>query len=267
MGAALPQDIDPAAELAAQPGQGDPGAAAEALKPILGLSPFVSKPEMLPQAIKAADEVWRVAAGQLPASQLLEGFRASNPAQFQSIVNNLAGYIEQVTGKKFGGEGSTPADPMQQRLSAIEQSVQQEQQQRAQAAYQGQVAQAHTKALELITAKTKGTFAEGSEGYLLAQCGARAGVGEAEMVQMILSGNTQRLEAAYKNVVADEVKRLKAFNANLIKQSRMLKNAVPAARGAQVNTPAPTGDAPPRKPGESNVEYATRLWNEGYGNK
>ncbi len=49
------------------------------LQNVFNVSDFVKSPQHVEQAIRAADEVWKVAAGQVPASSMLEGMRAANP--------------------------------------------------------------------------------------------------------------------------------------------------------------------------------------------
>lgn len=240
----------------------DPNAPAEpqipeAFAQALQISDFVKEPAHIAQAVAAADEVWKVASGQAPASALLEGMRAANPQGFEAVIGNLVPYIEQVTGKKFGDGPATPPDPNQARLSAIEQKFAEQEQERANAAWNQQVQAAHGKAMEFLTSKAKGTFAEGNEAYFLQQIGARAGVPEQEMVQMLLQGKTDKIEAAYKAVVKDETARLKAYNVNLIKQHRTLANGVPAVPGSNTVKP-PAAEFKPRD-GESTVQTVKRL--------
>lgn len=270
------------------------GAVPEAFRAALEISPLVSTPESVQQAVRAADEVWRVAAGEIPARQMLEGFRASNPDGFAAVVDDLAAYIGEITGesparsaqpsplealaashpqifaamqefvkKNTGVELGGAADPRDARLSAIEQQIAAEQEARGAAQWNERVNAARGKAIEFLSAKAKGTFAEGQEAYMLTLCGAKAGIPEAQMIDMILSGKTERLEAAYKAVVKDETARLKAYNANLIKQHRALKDGIPASGTGGGAKLAAVAGAPARKDGESDVAYATRLWQSG----
>jgi hypothetical protein len=279
MNAALPQD-DPAtpdpAAVAAQP-------SAE-FEPLLKVSPFVTAPEHVQSAIQAADEVWKVASGQVPARTLLEGLKTANPQQFDAIANDLREYLgvpqaevnpfdafkqsnpaefkqiadfyQQVTGKSIDG----PADPVQSRLSSLEQRIAREDQERQQAQYMQQVQTAYGKAMEFLSSKAKGTFAEGSEQYFLQQIGAKSGIPEQEMVQMLLQGKTEKLEAAYKAVAKEESARLKVYTKNMVKQYRTLSGAVPAVKGGATQS-AP--QAAERLPGESIAEHAVRVWKNG----
>lgn len=245
----------------AKPGEGEPAQVPEQFAAALAMSDYVKSPEQLQIAVSAADEVWKVAAGQLPARTLIEGFKSTNPQQYQAIVQDLTSYIEEVTGKKFGDGPALPPDPNQARLDAIEQRFAQEETIRQQQAWNQQVAVARTKANEFLSSKVKGTFAEGEEGYLLAQIGNKAGIPEQQMVQMLLKGDTAQLEAAYKAVVKDESARLQRYNQNLIKKHRTLSSAVPAVKGGSASTASNADLAP--KPGETAIQHATRLWNSG----
>ena len=83
------------------------------------------------------------------------------------------------------------------------------------------------------------------------------------LTQELLSGKTETLNKVLKAVQKDEIAVLKQYNANLIKQHRTLANGVPATKGGAVKAPAGS-TAPPRKVGESDIAYATRLWESGY---
>jgi hypothetical protein len=284
---------DPAAVTDPAQGAADPAAIPEAFRPALEISPFVTSPEGVQQAVRAADEVWKVATGQLPARTMLENFKTTNPQQYQAIVQDLSSYIQETTGQSLTGAASPldglktshpqvfsaiqqfvkqnagvdiggEADPRDERLSAIERTFAAEQEARQVAAWNEKVATARTKAIDLLSSKTKGTFAEGQETYLLQLCGAKSGIPEQQMIDMILQGKTEKLEAAYQSVVKEEVARLKTYNANLIKRHRTLASAVPAA-GAQASKAAPgKGKEMPIVPGESLAQRAERAQREGW---
>lgn len=241
----------------------DPNAIPDQFQQVLGISEFVRTPEALSQAVHAADEVWKVANGQASVANLLEGMRAGNPQGFERVVNDFAQYLEQITGRKLTDQAATPPDPNQARISRIEAEFARQQEERQAAQWNQQVNAARTKATEFITAKAKGTFAEGQEAYILQQCATKAGIPEQQMVEMLLSGKTDKLEAAYRAVQKEEVTRLQAYNANLIKKHRTLANGVPASKGAPARTPG-TNEAPSRKEGESDLAYSTRLWDSGW---
>lgn len=229
--------------------------------PALQISPFVTDANTLQQAVAAADQVWKVASGQNPASSLLEGMRAANPQGFQAVVENLVPYLEQVTGRKFTDQPATPPDPNQARLDALEAQVKADQQARQDAMWNQQVNAAREKAVSFLTEKSKGTFVEGMEQTVLQMVGAKAGIPENQMVEMLLQGKTEKLEAAYKAVTKDLAGLVKQMNANLIKKHRTLSNAVPAVKGA---APAKsTADFDAYLPGETAIQYATRQFNKG----
>lgn len=248
--------VDPAAPV-------ETPAVPEAFQQVLGISEFVKSPESVAQAVRAADEVWKVASGQLPVSGLLESMRGANPQGFETVISGLIPYIEQVTGKSFGGTPETPVDPREARLQAIEQRFQQEEQTRQTAAFNQQITKAREVGMNFLTEKAKGTFVEGQEQYIWNQIGAKADVTPEQMTQMLLTGKTDKLEAAFKSVQKDEATRLKAYNANLIKKHRTLGGAVPAVKGAPQGNRNASSEFPAYLPGESSVQYATRLFKEG----
>jgi hypothetical protein len=255
MNAGFPaDDTADASQAAEQP------AIAPDFQQVLGISEFVKSPEHVQAAVRAADEVWKVATGQVPARTMLEGMRAANPGGFERVVGDLVPYLEQVTGKKFGGAPDAPPDPNQARLDAIEARFAKEENDRQQAAYVQQMTKARDVATETITKLTKGTAFEGNEAYLLQQCAAKTNVSEKEMVDMLLRGFTKPLESALKTVQKEEAARIKQYNDKLIQNYRKLKNAVPATKGAPA---AAAKTAPAYLPGETPAQFATRVWNSG----
>jgi hypothetical protein len=283
-------EVAPAAPKPGEPGapaEGEQPPVPEAFAPALEISSFVKSPEQLQTAVRAADEVWQVATGQVPARQLLEGFKTTSPQQYQAIVADLkdylgvtgsaapqpgpldalkqanpdayaqiANFVEQVTGKPLEG----PADPMQARLSTIEQRFAQEEQARQAANVNQQISKAREVGVNFLTEKLKGTFLEGQTDYVWAQVGAKADVSPQQMTEMLLSGKTDKLERAFRAVQKDEATRLQAYNANLIKKHRTLANAVPAVKGGAAQ-PAAGADAKAQRPGESDNDWRMRLWN------
>lgn len=251
-----PAPVDPATP--------EPPAVPEAFQQALAISEFVKSPEHVQQAVRAADEVWKVASGQSPVSGLLESMRASNPQGFETVMAGLIPYIEQVTGKALGGTPEIPADPRDARLSAIEQRFQQEEQARQTAQFNQQIGKAREVGMSFLTEKAKGTFVEGQEQYIWNQIGAKADVSPEQMTQMLLTGKTEKLEAAFRSVQKDEATRLKAYNANLIKKHRTLANGVPASKGgAPVGNRNASSEFDAYLPGETSVQYALRQFNKG----
>lgn len=293
MKAGFPEEQPPA-------GQQPPaeGAIPEQFQAALSISPFVTSAESVQNAVRAADEVWKVATGEVPARQMLEGFKQANPQQYQAIVNDLADYISQVTGKTFGGQpqaspfdalktshpqvhaavmdfvkknagvelGAAP-DPRDARLSAIEQQFATEQQVREASAWNQKVAAAGKSASEFAVKTLANTFADGMAEQWLAPNGPvwqkaiQLGISEQQMMGELGSGKTALLEKAIRAVQKDKAAEIKAYNANLIKQHRALAGGVPAVKGGQSVSAA--GAASTRKEGESDIDYATRLWKEG----
>lgn len=291
MDAALPKDdaVDPNA----QPPDGQNAAIPEQFQQALEISPFVTSPESVQQAVRAADEVWQVATGQIPARQMLEGFKNTNPEQFQAIVADLKDYLgvtgaqpsplaelqqanpaafkqiadfyKATTGKDLGGA----PDPNQARLDAIEQRFRQDEENRQTAIINQQVDFARSKASEFIANATKNTFADGLTDRFVApgtgllwQKAQQMNIAPDRLTQELLQGNTATLDKLFKAVQKDEIAILKQYNANLIKAHRTLANGVPASKGGAVKAQSANGISS-RKDGESDIDYATRLWKEG----
>jgi hypothetical protein len=294
--AAMDGSADPAKQQAGQAAAVDAAAEIPAqFQEALKISPFVTSPEAVQTAVRAADEVWKVASGQLPARSLIEGMRESNPQQYSAIVNDLASYISEVTGQQFGGApqqagpldglkqanpqayqqvadlfqqltGSPldgPADPRDARLAALEQRYAAEENQRQVQAVQQQVTMAREKAMTYLGTLTKGTYAEGSEQFMFQQCASRVGVSPQQMTEMLLKGDTSKLEAAYKETQKELSGIFKGWAAGLIKKSRGLQAAVPAA-AAQTSKTAGSGKEMPIVPGESLIQRAERAQREGW---
>lgn len=296
MDSVLPKDdvaADPTLSDSAQSGE-----IPEQFAQALTISPYVTSAESVQQAVRAADEVWQVATGKIPARQMLEGFRNQNPAQFESIVADLkdylgvqgqqaqqaspldelkaanpqafqqiAQYYQQQTGKSLDG----PADPREARLQALEKRYQAEEEARNVAQWNQQIETARATATEFLNKTIANTFADGladrfltPNGGLLWQKAVSMNIDEGRMLNELRQGKTETLERVWKAVAKDEAAVIRRYNENLVKQHKTLKNAVPAQKGAAVsanNTPG----APARKVGESNVDYAKRLWESGFG--
>lgn len=257
--ASLTADIDKlaaedAVDLNAPPAE--VGAVPQEFQQALELSPFVTNPAQVQQAVRAADEVWKVASGELGAATLFEGLKGANPQRYQEIVNEAVQYIEQVTGKKFGGEAAAadPVEQLRQEIAADKvaqaQAIQQQQ-------YQGQLNQARGVAEKAVAAALKGTFAEGQEAWFLQRCAQVVKMPEQEMVKELNAGNTKPLEAAVKMVRAEEVKRFKQYTDNFIKQRGNLAKSVP---GTAVTPKSAASAEATMLPGETKTQFATRLW-------
>jgi hypothetical protein len=227
----------------------------------LTISPFVTNAQQMTQAIQAADEVWKVATGQLPARTMLEGFKAANPQGFDACISDLTQYIEQVTGKKFGGDAA-PADPVEQlraelaqKEQAQQEAVQQQQMQRAQV-------QASNVTFDFVKKALENTYFKGQEDYFARQVVAAMPNRDAAM-RSILNGDMKPLEAAIKSVKSAEIARWKAYNENFVKKGKTLANSVPATKNTP-RTAAPKGAEPKfRDPGfenETAAQFSKRHW-------
>jgi hypothetical protein len=223
----------------------------------LQISDFVRAPEHVEQAVRAADEVWKVASGQAPASGLLEGMRAANPEGFKAVIGDLIPYIEQITGRAFTDQPNKPPDPNQARLDRIEQQFAAQQTERQNAMLQQQVSRATELTAAYLAKTLKGTFAEGQEQRFMALMGQHLG-DRNKVMQEVLSGDTKSIEKAFRAAKAQETEALRAYNANLVKQHRALADAVPATKGSnRVRTPS--SDAMKPLPGETTAQTVKRL--------
>ena len=272
-----------------EPAPADPNAPADTEPAIPAewtqLSPFVTSQEQIPSAIQAATEVWSVMNGQASIKTLFDAAKQGNPAAFEKIASEAREYlgvqqsgpnpletlktekpevykavndfVTQQTGKGLEG----PADPREARLQAIEQRYAQEEQQRQQEAYQRQIVAADDAAHSFLTEKLKGTFAEGQNDHFIGLIAQKLGKNLQQSMQEILAGNTKSLEKALREVQKDETARLRKYNENLVKQYRTQKNMVPATKGAPV---AAKNGPPVKKPGESDTDFAKRVWDSGY---
>lgn len=297
MDGVLPKDEAAAAQN--QPADGQPAAIPQEFQAALEISPYVTSPEGVQQAIRAADEVWQVAAGQIPARNLLEGMRSVNPQGFETIVADLKDYLgvqaqpaqaqpspidalkasnpqayqqlatwwQQVTGKAI----DAGADPRDQRLAALEQRYAQEEEQRNIAAHNAQVERALGSASEWVNKTIAGTFAEGLADRFLApntgllwQKAQQMQIPAERLQGELLQGKTETLAKIWKAVAADEAAVIRKYNANLVKQHNTLKNAVPANKTSKVAPGKQVQGAPLRKEGESEMDYAKRVWDSGF---
>lgn len=202
---------------------------------VLGISEFVKEPAQMAQAVRAADEIWGVEAGKIPAHQMLEGFRARNPEGFSKIVQeNLIPYIEQITGKKLLDPGVAPASektPEQQRIDAIEQRFQDQHRVEQNRVIQQQVGQAHGILLQKADDAFKGTFLEGKAKDYLQQLAPHMGMSDEQATKAILAGNTAMIDKAVKSLVAHKEAEGRAYASWKIKESKTLRSALPAGKG------------------------------------
>lgn len=241
----------------------DPNAAAalpEAVTKALAISDYVKEPAHLEAAVMAAQELWDVSSGKVPAANMLEGMRARDPQGFEKLVlNDLIPYLEHITGKKLGGAEAAAADPMaemQAKLRELEQRPQIEAQQREQQQQQQQAETASRTAVEGFIKVGSGIFDGDTDGALngiLAQL-PKLGLTPAALMKEQLAGNTANLEKAYKAAEKTEMLRVKTMTARLVARNKALRNAAPGTKGSPVA--AISGDELPLDATrEEKVEY------------
>ena len=252
-------------ELGSDPQQPDPNAPQEipqAFQEALAVSDFVKSPEQVAQAVRAADEVWKVATGQIPARTMLEGFKDINPRQYEAIKSDLISYLEQETGKKFGGDANAPADPVE----ALRAEIRQKEQAQAEAVQQQQVQRAQVQAsnvtFNFVKKALENSYFSGQEDYFARQVVAALPNRDAAM-RAVLNGDMKPLEQAMKQVQRAEIARWKAYNDNYAKTRNKLANSVPATK----NTPRTQNAAGPepkfRDAGHENetaAQFSARHW-------
>lgn len=286
MSAVLPQD-----EPAQATTDGQTAQVPEEFQAALSISPFVKDAQTLQQAVLAANEVWSVAAGQIPARNLLEGIKQADPQGYESIVADLKDYlgvqgqqnqapnpiealktanpavfnaINQYVQQQTGQTLDAPQDPRDARLAALEAKYAEEQQQREIEAHNAQVEAASKKASEFMAQTIKGTFAEGLQDRFLAPGtgllwlkAMQLNIPADRMQAEILSGKTDTLKKVWSAVQKDEIHALRQYNKNLIAQHKKLANGVPGVKGAKVESK--TNGLPEYKDGETPGQYAVRI--------
>jgi hypothetical protein len=235
----FPKDDEPAAG-AVDPNAANAGAAMpEAVSKALGISDYVKDPAQLESAVRAAQELWDVASGKVPAASMLEGMRANNPAGFEKMVlNDLIPYIEQITGKKLGAPDPNAApDPvaeMRAKIADLERRPEIERQERE---LQQRVQSADTASRAAVEGWIKtgsGIFDGDTDGAIQAIAAQlpKLGIDVNKMMAEQLQGKTDLLEKAYKAAEKAELKRVKAATERLVARSKALRNGVPATKGS-----------------------------------
>lgn len=203
---------------------------------VMAISPYVKDAQQLTGAVHLADQVIKVQNGEAPISGLLENFRAQNSPAFEKMAReSLIPYVEQITGMKLmdptkAGEG-VQKTPEQERIDRIEAQFSQQEQQRQQAAYDGQVRQAQGVLLTAADTALKGTWLEGKGKDLLSQLAPHMGMNEEQATRALLSGNTAMVDKAVKAMMAQKEAEGKAYAKWKIAESRKLKTALPAGPG------------------------------------
>lgn len=218
----------------------------------LTVSPYINSPETLQGAIADSHLLHDIINGQQPVGNMLEGLRQNNPQVFQNIVNGLAQYIQQQTGYAFVDPKSMPqpenADPVQQRLQAIEQQFQSQERQRTEQAQQYRASQAQRVLLDHLTTSLKGSFLEGDEARALSLLGSKLGGNEDKIIAAIEKGDFKSIDAALKQVKRDETDLYNRYAKRIQAQRKATVDSLP-----KVDNPGTT--AAPRK---GNFDLSTR---------
>lgn len=217
----IPDEEEPASGEAAQPG-------AE-LKSYLEMSPYVTNAEQLQGAVNDSHLLWDVINGQQPAGNILEGLKTSNNEAWKSVVSGLAQYIAQETGFAFVDPKNLPqpenVDPMQQRISALEEMHRNEQQTREQQVITQRAQQANGTLRSHVESLVKGSFLEGED--LMPLLGAKLG-DPLKIIEAVEKGDFSKIDAALKAVKKDEAARYNRYAQRVAAQRKAVANAGPS---------------------------------------
>jgi|SRR5882762_23730 len=245
----------------------DAGQVPEAFKEALGISDWVKEPADVAQAVRAADEIWKVSAGDAHVATLFEGLRGSNPERFNSIIPEAISYIEQITGKKFGGEGA-PEVQVDPALKALQDEVKQMrtvEQQRTEQAQQAYVNEQNQKISQSLQSKVsevaKGTFLEQDANLfqnVLQRLDAMK-VSPAKIAADVAKGDFTDIEKAYKAYARETLAQVKAHSANVKSHYQRLRNTAPAAAGSQAGSGKSNNGMPNRADFPEGPD-GTRAW-------
>ena len=257
----FPKDAEPAAAVV------DPNAPAaavpEEITRALAVSEYVKDASHLENAVRAADEVFQVQLGKIPAHQMLEGFRAREPQQFEKIVReSLIPYIEHLTGLKLGGAAAAAADPMvtmQQELDHLKGQPQRDEEQRVATANRNEADTLTRTHVEDLITKGTGIFDGATDDAITAMAAQlkTLGIDANKLMAGVRAGATsaiQDLERAYKAAEKAEMAKVKTMGIRLIARSKQIKAALPPGKG----NPAPdavVGELPANATREQMVAY------------
>lgn len=239
----------------------------DTFKESLEISDWVKDPADVAQAVRAADEIWKVSAGEAHVATLFEGLRSGNPERFNSIIPEAIQYIEQITGKKFGDEGApeTQVDPALKALQDEVRGMRTQEQARAQQAEQAYVQEQNNKISQTMSARVaevaKGTFLE-SDANLFQNVLQRldaAKVSPAKIAADVAKGDFTDIEKAYKAYARDTLNQVKAHSANVKAHYARLRNTSPAAAGSGAGRAPSTNGQPNRADFPEGAE-GTRAW-------
>lgn len=243
----FPKDEEPAADVP------DPNAAApavsEAMQKAFAVSEYVKDESQVENAIRAADEVFNVQLGKIPAHQMLEGFRARSPEQFEKVVrDSLIPYIEHLTGQKLGGAQGEAPDPLKtlqaevERLKGEPARMEAERQAVADRNQADTLTNSH---VEGLIKASSGVFDDATNDAINAMAAQlpKLGINPNQLMADVRAGKTADLDRAFKAAEKAQLTRLKTMGGRLIARSKTLKAALPPGKGNPAAAAAP-GELP-----------------------
>lgn len=239
----------------------------DTFKESLEISDWVKDPADVAQAVRAADEIWKVSAGEAHVATLFEGLRSGNPERFNSIIPEAIQYIEQITGQKFGGQGApeTQVDPALKALQDEVRGMRTQEQARAQQAEQAYVQEQNQKVSQSLSSRVsevaKGTFLEGDPNLFnnVLQKLDQLKVSPAVIAANVAKGDFTDIEKAYKAYARDTLAQVKAHSANVKAHYARLRNTSPAAAGSGARS-APSTNGLPNRADFPAGEEGRRAW-------
>lgn len=238
-----------------------PAVVAPEVSRALSVSEYVKDASQLENAVRAADEVFQVQTGKIPAHQMLEGFRARDPQGFEKIVTeSLVPYLEHILGKKFGDGAAAAPDPlktMEAKIAELEARPALEAQQRQ---FQQERQQADTATRTHVDSLIKagsGIFDGATDDAISAMAAQlpKLGIDMNKLMAEVRAGKTENLDRAYKAAERVEMLRVKAMGSRLIARSKALKAAVPPGRGNPGSVAVPAGELSPTATREEMVAF------------
>lgn len=258
----FPKDEDPAAAAAAA--AVDPNAPAavvsEAMQKAFAVSEYVKDESQVENAIRAADEVFQVQLGKIPAHQMLEGFRARSPETFEKIVReSLIPYIEHLTGQKLGGAAAAAPDPMAALTAEVERLKGEPARLESARVANENRADADTKTrthVESLIKSSNGIFDGATDDAINAMVRQlpKLGIDVNKLMADVRAGKTGDLDRAFKAADKEAMLAVKAQGTRLIARSKQVKAALPPGKG----NPAPAaivGELPANATREQMVAY------------
>lgn len=203
----------------------------EALKSYFEISPYITNEAQLQGAVSDSHLLWDVINGQVPAGNILANLEQSNQPAWQNIVNGLAQYIQEKTGYRFvdpqsmpQADGTGTPDPVQQKLTALEQKFKDQETAREQAILTQRIDKARGALVNKITELQKGSFLEGED--LMPFLGAKLGDPQ-KLAGLIEAGDWKSIEAAYKAVKTDLTALYNRIAKNVAKQRTAVSKSLP----------------------------------------